>query len=42
MVLEDFYPGTLVLLQDVLQVILLIRHAGQLHFIRQVNLAINV
>jgi hypothetical protein len=41
-VLKDFDPGTLVLLQDVLQIVLLIGHAGQLHLIRQVNLAVNV
>lgn len=42
MVLKDFDPGALVLLQDVLQIVLLIGHAGQLHLIRQVNLTVNV
>jgi len=41
-VLEDFDPGALVLLQDVLQVVLLIRHASQLQLVGQINLAINI
>lgn len=42
MVFKDFDPGTLVLLQDVLQIVLMIGHTGQLHLIRQVNRAVNV
>ena len=42
MVLEDLDPSTLVLLQNVFQVILLVRHTGQLELVGQVNMAVYV
>ena len=42
MVLKNFDPSALVLLQNVFQVILLVRHTGQLELVGQVNLAVYV
>ena len=41
-VLKDLDPSTLVLLQNVFQVVLLVRHTGQLELVGQVNLAVYV